>query len=73
MPEYFQESDLELLYDKPCAGDERNGVCQWTEAGGAGGVPITFSLAPVLVCTTPRNTVGLGDAISSTGLAYSLV
>ena len=73
VPEYFQESDLELLYDKPCTGEGRNGVCYWTEAGGAGDMPIMFSLAPVLVCATPRNTVGLGDAISSTGLAYSLV
>ena len=31
-----------------------------------------FFFAPVLVCKKPKNTVGLGDAISSNGLAYSL-
>ena len=32
----------------------------------------TFHLAPVPVCRQPKNTVGLGDAISSSALAYSL-
>lgn len=67
-PEYFEESDLELLYDKPCRGERRNGVCYWSSENEG----TAFSLAPVLVCAHPRNTVGLGDAISSTGLAYSL-
>jgi len=33
---------------------------------------VEFWIAPVLVCKRPKKTVGLGDAISSTGLAYSL-
>lgn len=32
---------------------------------------IRFYLTPVLVCKNPLKTVGLGDAISSTGLIYS--
>ena len=32
---------------------------------------IEFSLSPVLVCRNPLKTVGLGDAISSTGLIHS--
>ncbi len=30
---------------------------------------VTFAYAPVLVCKTPKGTVGLGDAISASGLA----
>ena len=30
-----------------------------------------FAFSPVLVCKKPRRTVGLGDAISATGLLYS--
>ena len=30
---------------------------------------VTVAVAPVLVCRQPRQTVGLGDAVSSTGLA----
>lgn len=33
---------------------------------------LQFTLVPVLVCVEPKQTVGLGDAISATGLAYSL-
>jgi ADP-dependent glucokinase len=33
---------------------------------------IKFYITPVLVCKMPLKTVGLGDAISSTGLFYSL-
>ena len=32
---------------------------------------VEFHFSPVLVCTNPLKTVGLGDAISSTGLLYS--
>jgi len=32
---------------------------------------MTFHLSPVLVCRKPVKTVGLGDAISATGLYYS--
>jgi len=31
-----------------------------------------FWISPILVCKHPRKTVGLGDSISSAGLAYSL-
>lgn len=32
---------------------------------------LEFSFSPVLVCKEPTRTVGLGDAISATGLMYS--
>ena len=32
---------------------------------------LEFAFSPVLVCTKPLRTVGLGDAISATGLLYS--
>ena len=38
---------------------------QWTKDG------IEFFLAPVWICKKPVSTVGLGDAISASGLAYS--
>ena len=31
----------------------------------------SFAFSPVLVCLNPEKTVGLGDAISATGLLYS--
>lgn len=72
-PEFFDEPDLELLFDQPCPdGEQHNGVCQWSAPTLSEEPPLSFSLAPVLVCAHPRNTVGLGDAISSTGLAFSL-
>ena len=37
----------------------------WEEGG------LEFSYSPVLVCKKPVRTVGLGDAISATGLLYS--
>ncbi len=35
------------------------------------GTNLNFYFTPVLVCKKPIKTVGLGDAISSTGLIYS--
>lgn len=37
-------------------------VVDWEREG------VVYSLAPVLVCTPPEKTVGLGDAISAAGL-----
>ena len=45
--------------------DPENPVIQWTQDG------YEFVFSPVLVCKHPVKTVGLGDAISSTGLMYS--
>jgi hypothetical protein len=42
-------------------------VARWVWDSAAG--PITFGLAPVPVCRAPASTVGLGDAISASGLA----
>ena len=41
-------------------------VVHWLREG------VRYYLSPVLVCKQPLKTVGLGDAISSTGLMYSM-
>lgn len=41
-------------------------VVHWLRGG------VRYFLSPVLVCKQPLKTVGLGDAISSTGLVYSM-
>ena len=46
--------------------DSRQPLLHWTVSD-----ELQFYLAPVLVCRQPKRTVGLGDAISSTGLLYS--
>lgn len=45
--------------------DPRKPVSTWSRGN------IQMFLSPVLVCTSPKKTVGLGDAISATGLLYS--
>jgi ADP-dependent glucokinase len=45
--------------------DENNPVFSWEREG------FYFVFSPVLVCISPLKTVGLGDAISATGLMYS--
>ncbi|KAH3833867.1 hypothetical protein DPMN_107183 [Dreissena polymorpha] len=45
--------------------DENNPVFSWEKDG------FHFVFSPVLVCINPSKTVGLGDAISATGLMYS--
>ena len=42
---------------------------QWPVDTSANADTLKFVLAPVLVCKEPKQTVGLGDAISATGLA----
>lgn len=42
---------------------------QWPVTSAADADTLKFVLAPVLVCKEPKQTVGLGDAISATGLA----
>ena len=51
-------SNIELSLDNP--------VATWVEG------QYRFFYAPVLICHVPKVTVGLGDSISSNGLAYSL-
>ena len=51
-------SNINLSLDNP--------VAMWAEG------QYRFFFAPVLICHIPKVTVGLGDAISSNGLAYSL-
>lgn len=46
---------------------EAEPVARWSWASSSGDV--AFKLAPVLVCKEPKATVGLGDAISASGLA----
>lgn len=43
----------------------RTGWTEWNRDG------INYFFSPVLVCNSPKKTVGLGDAISSLGLVYS--
>ncbi|KAL4227894.1 hypothetical protein ACF0H5_013334 [Mactra antiquata] len=45
--------------------DEKKPVLSWQRSG------YHFSFSPVLVCISPLKTVGLGDAISATGLMFS--
>lgn len=45
---------------------EEKPVVTWEKDG------VQFYLAPVLVCNKPESTVGLGDKISSTALAYQI-
>jgi ADP-dependent phosphofructokinase/glucokinase len=42
--------------------DADTAVVDWKREG------IQYSMAPVLVCTPPEKTVGLGDSISASGL-----
>jgi ADP-dependent glucokinase len=46
---------------------ETSPVAVWSSGGHS------FYVAPVPVCKQPKNTVGLGDAISANALAYSLL
>ncbi|XP_033115303.1 ADP-dependent glucokinase-like [Anneissia japonica] len=46
--------------------DPARPVTLWNRDG------VDFAFSPVLVCRKPGNTVGLGDAISATGLLYSM-
>ena len=48
-------------------------VAQWSWPLAEGKqTAVTFSYAPVLICKSPKGTVGLGDAISASGLAAHL-
>ena len=53
-----QHPEMELDPAHPVIGWEMEDCCQ-------------FVFSPVLVCKNPLKTVGLGDAISATGLLYS--
>eukprot|EP01089_Gocevia_fonbrunei_P011838 TRINITY_DN2625_c0_g1_i1.p1 TRINITY_DN2625_c0_g1~~TRINITY_DN2625_c0_g1_i1.p1 ORF type:complete len:501 (+),score=93.92 TRINITY_DN2625_c0_g1_i1:62-1564(+) len=46
---------------------ENDGVAEWQNC------KMKFYMASVLVCEQPKKTVGLGDAISATGLVYEFV
>merc|ERR1711865_989527 len=79
----FQDGDIELLAPSrfvALPGKKEQGfsakspVARWTYS--ASDTPfdfdLEFTMVPVLVCVVPKQTVGLGDAISATGLAYSI-
>ena len=53
------------LRREPIVYDPREPVSQWSRGN------LKFFFSPVLVCKKPLKTVGLGDAISATGLQYS--
>lgn len=55
--EVFSQRVLQVTPEQTVVEWERNGV--------------SYLLTPVLVCKSPSKTVGLGDAISSTGLLFS--
>lgn len=46
-------------------------VASWLWGSAVG--PVAFRLAPVAVCARPASTVGLGDAVSATGLAADVL
>eukprot|EP00117_Sycon_ciliatum_P015964 scpid66803/ scgid15597/ ADP-dependent glucokinase len=65
-PKAFVRSILDpKLRREPIVVDPNSPVSTWQRDG------INFYLSPVLVCRRPLKTVGLGDAISATGLLYS--
>ena len=47
-------------------------ICKWRVDHPDGTTFTHFTLVPVLVCTAPKKTVGLGDNISGAALAYSI-
>jgi ADP-dependent glucokinase len=72
---------VELLYDTsqvkkhiPDAKQfkNRDGIMSWQQSYSFNSLHLKFYLAPVLVCKTPRHTVGLGDTISSAGLSQQV-
>ena len=70
----FEESHIELI--APMSFTVPDGTMVMVDADEPVGVwvdgAIRYFYAPVPVCNAPKNTVGLGDAISANGLAYSL-
>eukprot|EP00053_Salpingoeca_punica_P009822 m.88358 g.88358 ORF g.88358 m.88358 type:complete len:478 (+) comp15181_c0_seq1:159-1592(+) len=61
-------TSYEISFETPNAKrvfDPNHPVVEWVRDD------IEFTLAPVLVCNKPTKTVGLGDAISATGLQFS--
>ena len=63
-PEYFHITNTDAKL-KEVVMSSRTGWVEWTRGG------INYFFSPVLVCKSPKKTVGLGDAISSLGLLYS--
>lgn len=70
----FVESDLELHLSEFTTGigekfsiSAKTPVAEWTAKSGN-----KYVLAPVLTCAKPVQTVGLGDSISSSALAYQI-
>ena len=65
--DFLIPSTFEIISGKTVQLSRHNPVGTWNFDG------FTFHLAPVPVCKEPKNTVGLGDAISANALAYSLM
>lgn len=66
IPEKFQLSSIENSLNGKFEYSEENGYVAWNRDGA-----IDFLMIPVHVCKKPLKTVGLGDAISATGLLNS--
>ena len=67
IPSHFYVSHDDLALSKQIVRfSQSSPVVQWQRGG------VRYYLSPVLVCKRPLRTVGLGDAISSTGLMYSM-
>ena len=62
---YLRSLKDQQLRREPVVFDSNSPVDSWQRNG------ISFYLSPVLVCRKPLKTVGLGDAISATGLLNS--
>lgn len=64
IPEHFRVTRANIPLSKKVM-NSRSGCVEWSRNG------VRYYFSPVLVCSDPLKTVGLGDAISAFGLVYS--
>eukprot|EP01091_Cochliopodium_minus_P012152 TRINITY_DN3615_c0_g1_i2.p1 TRINITY_DN3615_c0_g1~~TRINITY_DN3615_c0_g1_i2.p1 ORF type:complete len:471 (-),score=142.83 TRINITY_DN3615_c0_g1_i2:65-1477(-) len=63
----FQTSNNQTVHIDPS-----HPVFDWSSSLNVDNANVHYYFTPVLVCKFPRKTVGCGDAVSSTGLVYSV-
>jgi ADP-dependent glucokinase len=81
-PGWNEHDKIELLYDFSTVRQQlmntvshyqdRDGVISWRQMQSNKSLKLRFYFAPVMVCKSPRHTVGLGDTISSAGLSQQV-